>query len=85
MLFPGWLEDYTGNWKASFYTVGGLFIASSLCVLLEQKLVKTPQSEEMTVRTDNTTEVTTNFQNNTNNIHSDDVETSLMGDETSSI
>ncbi|VDH99075.1 MFS transporter, MCP family, solute carrier family 16 (monocarboxylic acid transporters), member 12 [Mytilus galloprovincialis] len=81
----GWLEDYTGNWKASFYTVGGLFIASSLCVLLEQKLVKTPQSEEMTVRTDNTTEVTTNFQNNTNNIHSDDVETSLMGDETSSI
>ncbi|CAC5415060.1 unnamed protein product [Mytilus coruscus] len=82
----GWLEDYTGNWKASFYTVGGLFIASSLCVLLERKLVKATQSEEMKVRTDNVTEVTTdniaevttNNQNNTKNIHCDDVNTSLM-------
>ncbi|XP_052060083.1 monocarboxylate transporter 13-like [Mytilus californianus] len=84
----GWLEDYTGNWKASFYTVGGLFIASSLCVLLERKLVKVTQSEEMTVRTDNVTEittdniteVTTNNQNNTKNKHCDDVETSLMNE-----
>ncbi|CAC5415058.1 SLC16A12 [Mytilus coruscus] len=74
----GWLEDYTGNWKASFYTIGGLFIASSLCVLLERTLVKKTQNEEMEIKTDDVIEVMTNNQNNIENKDCNDVETSLV-------
>ena len=31
----GWLEDLTGNWNASFYMTGCLFLLAALVVTLE--------------------------------------------------
>ncbi|CAG2184644.1 SLC16A12 [Mytilus edulis] len=75
----GWLEDYTGNWNVSFYTIGGLFFASSLCVLIERMLVKETQNEEIVIKTDDdVVEVTKTNQNNMENKDRDDVKTSLV-------
>lgn len=36
----GWLEDFTGNWNASFYLTGCLLIISGLLVCVEQYLLR---------------------------------------------
>lgn len=39
-ISSGWLEDYTGNWKASFILTACLFLTSSLIVSMEPLLVR---------------------------------------------
>lgn len=39
-ISSGWLEDYTGNWNASFILTACLFLTSSLIVSMEPLLVR---------------------------------------------
>ena len=50
----GWLEDWTGNWIASFYTMGGLLITSSICVFIERTWCKSKDDIIMEVNVDST-------------------------------
>jgi hypothetical protein len=42
----GWLNDLTGSWSVSFYTIGGLQILSSVIIFIERLLWKLKQKTD---------------------------------------